>query len=138
MIFSEALRLYPPAWIITRKALDDDAIGGYRIPANSLVVTSPYATHRLDARSGPSRIVSNPNGSWRLRPQPGPASPIIRSAAAPGCASAIISRRSRPAMVIAMVAQRFTLRLVPGHTVEVEPGVTLRPKHGLMMTLSRR
>ncbi len=41
-------------------------------------------------------------------------------------------------MVIAMVAQRFTLRLVPGQNVEVEPGVTLRPKHGLMMTLHPR
>ena len=41
-------------------------------------------------------------------------------------------------LVIAAVAQRYSLRLVPGQQIEVEPSVTLRPKHGLMMTLLRR
>ena len=38
-------------------------------------------------------------------------------------------------LVIAAVAQRYSLRLVPGQQIAVEPSVTLRPKHGLMMTL---
>ena len=41
-------------------------------------------------------------------------------------------------LIIASVAQRYRLRPVPGHPVAVEPGVTLRPKHGLMMTLEKR
>ena len=41
-------------------------------------------------------------------------------------------------LIIASVAQRYRLRSMPGHPVAVEPGVTLRPKHGLMMTLEKR
>jgi cytochrome P450 len=137
MVFSEALRLYPPAWIITRKALEDDAIGGYHIPANSLVVTSPYVTHRLEAywpqpeRFEPERFVPAASAARpRFAYYPFGGGPRL-------CIGNNFAQ-VEAAMVISMVAQRYTLRLVPGHPVEVEPGVTLRPKHGLMMTVQRR
>jgi enediyne biosynthesis protein E7 len=44
--FLEALRMYPPGWVFTRRALADDVIGGYRVPADSEVVISPYIVHR--------------------------------------------------------------------------------------------
>ena len=47
MVFNEALRLYPPAWILARDVLHDDEIEGWHIPAGSLVLLSPYVTHRL-------------------------------------------------------------------------------------------
>jgi len=46
MVIDETLRLYPPAWIVTRRAIEDDEIGGYRIPAGSRLMLSPYLTHR--------------------------------------------------------------------------------------------
>ncbi len=137
MVFSEALRLYPPAWIITRKALEDDAIGGYRIPANSLVVTSPYATQRL-ATLWPAPDAFEPE---RFTPAEVAARPRFAYYPFGGGPRLCIGNnfaQVEAAMVIAMVAQRFTLRLAPGQKVEVEPGVTLRPKHGLMMTLHPR
>ena len=91
MVFDEALRLYPPAWIITRKALADDEIGGYRIPAGTLVVTSPYVTQR-DARFWDSPDAFDPERFSRNDPWAGLASPTTRSAAGRGCASATISR----------------------------------------------
>ena len=45
-VFAEALRLYPPAWLITRKALVADEILGFRIPAGSLIILSPYVIQR--------------------------------------------------------------------------------------------
>jgi cytochrome P450 len=42
------------------------------------------------------------------------------------------------ALVLATMAQRFRPRLVPGHPVEMQPLVTLRPKHGMKMILERR
>ena len=45
-IFDEVLRLYPPAWLITRKALVADALGGWEIPAGALIILSPYLLHR--------------------------------------------------------------------------------------------
>lgn len=45
-VFDEALRLYPPAWLITRTSTSDDVLGGREIPAGSLIIMSPYLLHR--------------------------------------------------------------------------------------------
>jgi len=45
-VIQESLRLYPPIWILGRKAVEDDVIGGYKIPAGSFVYFSPYVIHR--------------------------------------------------------------------------------------------
>ncbi len=47
MVFNEALRLYPPAWIMARDVIHDDVIEGHSVPAGSLVFLSPYVTHRM-------------------------------------------------------------------------------------------
>ncbi|HSM23378.1 MAG TPA: cytochrome P450, partial [Anaerolineaceae bacterium] len=44
-VFDEALRLYPPAWIVTRKAIEDDVIGGLNVPAGSLIIVSLTNAH---------------------------------------------------------------------------------------------
>jgi cytochrome P450 len=57
MVFEEALRLYPPAPVFGRKAIADDELGGYPIPANSIILVSPYATqHHLDYWPDPERF----------------------------------------------------------------------------------
>lgn len=45
-VIQEAIRLYPPIWIVPRRAVADDEMGGFRIPARSMVLLSPYVTHR--------------------------------------------------------------------------------------------
>lgn len=45
-VLLETLRLYPPVWIMPRQAVAADEIGGFRIPARSLVMLCPYITHR--------------------------------------------------------------------------------------------
>lgn len=47
MVVDEALRLYTPPWILTRRAVADDELGGYPIPAGTTIALSPYVTHRL-------------------------------------------------------------------------------------------
>jgi cytochrome P450 len=137
MVFSEALRLYPPAWIITRKALEDDDIGGYRIPANSLVVTSPYVTQRL-GQYWPEPEAFEPGRFTAAEIAMRPRFAYYPFGGGPRLCIGNHFAQVEAAVVISMVAQRYTLRPVPGHPVEVEPGVTLRPKHGLVMTLHRR
>jgi cytochrome P450 len=136
-VFEEALRLYPPAWIITRKALADDEIGGYRVPANALVVASPYVTHRQAAlwhdpeAFDPDRFTEEHAASRpRFAYYPFGGGPRLCI----GDQFALTEAR----LIIATVAQRYRLRLVAGHPIAVEPGVTLRPKHGLMMNLEAR
>jgi cytochrome P450 len=49
MVLQEAMRLYPPAWALTRRAEEDDEIDGFTIPAGSTIVLSPFTTHRHPA-----------------------------------------------------------------------------------------
>ena len=48
-VIQESMRLYPPIWIIERRVIEEDVIGGYTLPAGSAVVISPYALHRHPA-----------------------------------------------------------------------------------------
>jgi cytochrome P450 len=136
MVLEESMRLYPPGWGFERRAVADDEIGGYHIPADSLVLISPYVTHRHSAfwedpeRFDPERFTPEPlAGRPRYTYFPfggGPRQCIGNEFAIVQCQ-----------LIIAMVAQTYRLRLVPGHPVEPEPSVTLRPRHGLLMTLQR-
>src|SRR5207248_651520 len=58
-VFAEALRLYPPAWAVGRKALADFQAGPYVVPEGSIVLTSPYVMHR-DARWFPDPLAFKP------------------------------------------------------------------------------
>jgi len=134
MVFEEAIRLYPPVWLIPRTAVKDDEIGGYYIPAGSGVLVSPYSMHR-NPEFWENPEVFDPERfsveGWTNRPYyayfpfgGGPRSCIGSSF---GITEALL--------IIAMVAQRYRLRLVPGHPVKPEPLLTLRPRQGVLMTL---
>ncbi len=45
-VFSEALRLYPPAWMIGKRAIEPYDLDGYEVPPGALVLVSPYIVHR--------------------------------------------------------------------------------------------
>jgi cytochrome P450 len=137
MTIDETLRLYPPSWISTRRALGADAIGGRRIPANALVVMSPYVTHRRSA------CWPNPEGFDPERFLPAVVAARPRFAYFPfgggphlciGNTFALVESQ----LIVATVAQRYRLALIPGQRIEVAPLVTLRPKDGMLMALERR
>ena len=57
MVIDETLRLYPPAWILTRETVEDDGIGEYRISGGSKLLISPYVTHhRADLWENPEEF----------------------------------------------------------------------------------
>jgi len=126
--FKEAMRLYPPAYILTREAGEDVEIGGWTVPRGAQVHLSPYITHR-DARwfsepdaFRPSRFdaeSSLPRGSY-LPFGLGPRACVGRSFA-----------MMEAPVAIASILQRFRLRPAPGHALELEAQVSLHPKGGL-------
>jgi cytochrome P450 len=135
-ILDEALRLYPPGWVIGRQALEDDRIQDRHIPGGSIVAVCPYLIHRhpdfwtepeafdperfSPARAGDrSRFAYLPFGA-------GPRQCV-------GNAFALIEAE----LVIALIARQFRLTLVPGHPVEKERSYILYPRHGVLMTLAR-
>jgi cytochrome P450 len=136
-VVTEAMRLYPPAWIIGRRAIEDYPVEGYVVPARSVMVLSPYIVHHdarffVDAeRFDPDRWTSAFKASlppFAYFPFGGGARRCIGEAFA----------WMELVLVASTIAQRWQLRLVPGHPVVPQPLVTLRVKHGLKMTAHRR
>jgi cytochrome P450 len=136
-VVSESLRIRPPVWLMSRVPLDDDEIGGFRIPAGSQVLISSLVSHRHPdfwdnpegfdpERFTPERSDARPKHAW-----------FPFSGGPHQCIGGYFGLMEMQ-IVIARVLQRFELQLVPGHRVEPRPGITLGFKHGLQMTLERR
>ncbi len=134
MVIEETLRLYPPAWGVTRMAINDDEIGGYRLPARSVVGFSMYSMHRHPdywenpeqfdpERFTPERSANRPRYAY-FPFGGGPRQCIGNSFA-----------MTEAQLILATVAQRFRLELVPGFRVEPQALVTLRPRYGMTMTM---
>jgi cytochrome P450 len=137
MIFSEALRLYPPAWAIGRMAKAPFELGGAEIPAKSICILSPYLVQR-DARWFPEPEKFDPE---RWAPEAGDSRPKFSYFPFGGGARVCIGERfawMEGVIVMAAIAQKWRFRLVPGQHVAPLPLITLRVKNGLRMTAEAR
>jgi cytochrome P450 len=127
MVFSESLRLYPPAWIVGRRALEDLELGGYAIPKGSIVVMSQYLSHR-DPRYWENPEIFDPE---RFTPEAKAKRPPLAyfpfGAGPRGCIGEGFAWMEG-VLVMATLAQKWRLDLVPGQTIEASPQFTLRPK----------
>jgi cytochrome P450 len=137
MVFQEALRLYPPVWGIARQTTQDEEIGGYHIPAKSTLSVLPFITHRHP------EFWPNPEAFDPQRFTPEVAATRPRYAYLPfgGGVRQCIGNHfamTEAQLIIASVVQRFRLHLVPGQTIDPMPSTTLRPRHGIWMTLHAR
>ena len=137
MVVDESMRLYPPAWGISRQALADDELGGFRLPAGWLAFVIPYVLHRMPAswndpdafepeRFLPDRTADRPKFAY-LPFGAGPRQCI-------GSQFAAIEAQ----LIVATLAQQYHLHLVPHHPVEPWPLITLRPRYGMPMIVERR
>lgn len=131
MVIHEALRLYPPGWVLARSPIEDDVIGGYRVPAGSVVVVSPYVTHRL------ASIWPNPEQFDPERFAPDQMKSRVPFSFFPFgggprlCAGAPFALVEMP-LVVAMVVRAFRLELVPGQRADPRPLISLLPPHLMM------
>jgi cytochrome P450 len=137
MVLLEAMRLYPPAWGIERRALRDQEIGGCLIPADAVVLMPTFIMNR-DERFFPAPLRFDPE---RFAPEAVAGRPrhaFLLFGGGPrqciGNAFALLEG----VLIVSVLAQRWRLRLAPGQVVTTQPTVTLRPKGGLPMTVERR
>jgi cytochrome P450 len=134
MVFQEAMRLYPPIWMMTRAAIETDEIGGYRVPANSEILLLPYITHRH------SEYWENPEEFFpeHFLPEKVAARPRFAYFPFGGGSRQCIGNNfalMEAQLIIATVAQKYRLRLRDERMIEPETSVTLRPRGGIKMTL---
>jgi cytochrome P450 len=136
MVFQEAMRLYPPAWMLARTAIDVDNIGGHTIPPRSEVMMLTAFTHRHPQYwNQPDAF--NPDN---FLPESVAARPRFAYFPFGGGPRQCIGNNfamMEAQLIIAMVAQRFRLKLVSDEA-SAEASVTLRPRDPVRMTLQPR
>jgi cytochrome P450 len=134
-VVEEAMRLYPPAWITNRQALEDDEILGYRIPAGAFVMISPYVIHRHpDLWENP--LAFDPD---RFSPERSEGRPRYAYFPFGGGPRQCIGRDMalvEAHLILAAIVGKCRLRLASESTaVEPEALATLRPRGGLPMSV---
>ena len=137
MVLAESMRLYPPAWAMGRYARNDFQLGDFLLPAKTTVLMSQFITHR-DARYFPDPLRFDPERftpearSRRTKLTYFPFGAGVRQCIGESFAW------MEGVLLLATLAQKWKLRLVPGHRVEPEPLITLRPRYGMRMQLEAR
>jgi cytochrome P450 len=137
LVIEESLRLFPPTWVTARTPLAAEAIGGHRIPPQSVLLLSPYVLHHHPAfwehpeRFDPERFMpERAAGRPRFAYFPFGGGPRRCM----GQSLAMLEMQ----VILAMLVQAYELRLVPGHPVVPDARITLRPRHGILVTLRQR
>jgi cytochrome P450 len=131
-VLEEVLRLYPPVWLIPRKAVADDVVGGYAIPAGAEVLLSVYTLHRHSQywpepdRFAPERFLGVAPGSRH------PFAYLPFGAGARSCLGSHFGLMEAT-LVVAVLARRYRLRLPAGSEATPEASLTLKPAGGLAM-----
>ena len=132
----ESLRLYPPAWIMGRRALGEDRLGDVTIPEGSVLALSPYITHRNPAYwDDPERF--DPERMRETKASLRKPFAYFPFGGGPRLCIGHNMAMLEAQLIIGTIAQRFDLRLVEGHQVVPERLFVLRPRGGLPMTLHR-
>jgi cytochrome P450 len=137
MILAESMRLYPPAWAVGRRAINEFEAGGYSIPARSMVLMSQYITHR-DPRFHPDPERFDPE---RWLPEMATMRPKFSYFPFGGGTRVCIGEQfawMEGILILATIAQKWRFRYLGSAPPDVDPKITLRPAGGLSMRFERR
>jgi cytochrome P450 len=136
-VINEALRLYPPGWLLSRRNIEPDVLGGFDIPAGSDVLLPLYLLHRHP------RFWKDPDVFWPERFAPEheaerPRFAYMPFAAGPRHCIGETFAVYEMLMHLYQIARRFRLVYVPDKPLELEAQINLRTRHPLHMRLERR
>jgi cytochrome P450 len=129
----EAMRLFPPIWVVERRAISHDEVGGFEINADNIVYISPYILHRHrdfwrdPEHFDPSRFPEAAQNAAYLPFGTGPHH----------CLGAAFAMAEAP-LVIETVRRRCVVTIDPDARIEPQPWITLRPRHGVPARIRRR
>ena len=136
-VVNEALRLYPPGWLLSRRTLEPDVLGGYPVPANTNVLLPLYLLHRHP------RFWSEPES---FRPErfdseheaERPRFAYMPFAAGPRHCIGETFALYEMLMHLYKLARHYRLSYVPEQPLELEAQINLRTRYPLRMRLERR
>jgi cytochrome P450 len=132
----EAMRLYPPAWVLEREARIDDELDGQRVPRGATVIFPVHLIHR-DQRWWPNADLFDPGRFLPGAPPPERGTYLPFGAGRRICVGATFAL-TEGTLIAAMLVQRFRLELDAEAQIVPSATVTLRPRGGLPMLVTAR
>lgn len=136
-VLSEAMRLYPPAYVLLRVAISDVEIGGYTIPKGADVVMWTYQTHH-DERWFPEPERFDPERFSAERRKLLPAGAYLPFGAGTRTCIGKQFAIMEALIALAVISQRYRVLPHPDARVVLDMNVTLAPKHGLPLRIVQR
>jgi cytochrome P450 len=135
-VINESWRVYPPAWILSRRAVGAFDLDGYHFQAVTIAVLSQWVLHHLpDIWGDPD--VFRPERWDSLNGQQVPPLAYFPFGGGPRICIGMPFAELETRLLLATILQHYTPRLVPGFAVVPQPRVTLRPKYGMRMILEK-
>jgi cytochrome P450 len=136
MVIKEAMRLYPPVVELIREASQDCEIGGYSIPKGTMLVASQWVMHR-DPRYFTDPEVFNPERWADDLEKRLPRGVYFPFSDGPRVCIGKSFALMEAVLILATIAQSYRLELVSDRAIELQPSITLRPKHGIQVVLKK-
>ena len=136
-VVQEVMRLYPPAWVFSRRSLAEDHIGPYAFPADSYMLISPYTLHRRPEYWDEPEVF-NPDRFSEENSKDRPTYAYLPFGGGPRLCIGNNFALMEMQLVLAVLLRDFEVELLsPDQVVEPEPMVTLRPKGGIRLRVKR-
>jgi cytochrome P450 len=134
-VILEALRLYPPFWMVDRMALADDRAGDLAIPRGSTVVVFIYGVQHSPKYWENPESFDEERFSKAKEKLHTPFAHLPFGAGPRGCIGGNYAMLQM-LMILSVLLRKYDFSLVPGQTIEARPMVILRPEHGIRMTFT--
>jgi len=137
-VLDETLRLYPPVWAMSRRAIEDATVDGVRVPKGEHVMVMQWAVHRDPAlwespeAFRPERFAAATTSETRSR------GVYFPFGAGPRACIGNHFALMEAALVTATLLQRYELSVAPDHPRTLEPQISLRIEGGVWATLKAR
>lgn len=134
-VIQEALRLYPPFWMVDRMAVADDRAGDVAIPQGSTVIVFVYGAHHAP-KYWQNPELFDPERFTKANEKLQPPFTYLPFGGGPrGCIGGNYAML-QILMILSVLLRRYDFQLSPGQTIEARPMVILRPRHGIRMTFT--
>ena len=135
-VIQEALRLYPPFWMVDREAVADDRVGDVAIPGGSTVIVFVYGAHHAAGRwQDPESF--DPERFTKANAKLQTPFSYLPFGGGPRVCIGNQYAMLQVLMILSDLIRRYDFELAPGQTIEARPMVILRPKHGIRMTFTK-